>query len=102
MNLDLSKASGPDCIPLVVLKNCEPELFYILAEIFNNCRIARVFNRSGVTRAVGIDISQAFDRVWHAGLVHKLKCYGISGQVFDRISSFLGNRHLKVVLDGKS
>ena len=36
MDLDLSKASGPDCIPLVVLKNCEPELFYILTEIFNN------------------------------------------------------------------
>ena len=31
MNLDLSKASGPDCIPVVVLKNCEPELSYILA-----------------------------------------------------------------------
>ena len=36
MNLDLSKASGPDCIP-VVLKNCEPELSYILAELFNKC-----------------------------------------------------------------
>ena len=35
MNLDLSKASGPDCIPVVVLKNCEPELSYILAELFN-------------------------------------------------------------------
>ena len=29
MNLDLSKASGPDCIPVVVLKNCELELSYI-------------------------------------------------------------------------
>ena len=36
MNLDLSKAAGPDCIP-VVLKNYEPELSYILAEIFNKC-----------------------------------------------------------------
>ena len=35
MNLDLSKASGPDCIPVVVLKNCEPKLSYILAELFN-------------------------------------------------------------------
>ena len=35
MNLDFSKASGPDCIPVVVLKNCEPELSYILAELFN-------------------------------------------------------------------
>ena len=37
MNFDLSKASGPDCIPVVVLKNCEPELSYILAELFNKC-----------------------------------------------------------------
>ena len=37
MNLDLSKASCPDCIPVVVLKNCKPELSYILAELFNNC-----------------------------------------------------------------
>ena len=37
MNLDLSKASGPDCIPVVILKNCEPELSYILAELFNKC-----------------------------------------------------------------
>ena len=162
-NLDSSKASGPDCIPVVVLKNYEPELSYILAKLFNNClkescfpdcwkvssvvpvfknvgerstaknyrpvslysvvskvfeklinnrivdnlekyalfsdfqcgfrssrstanllrvvsdRIARVFNRSGATRTVALDISKAFDRVWHAGLLHKLKPYGISG-----------------------
>ena len=36
-NLDSSKASGPDCIPVVTLKNCEPELSYILTELFNNC-----------------------------------------------------------------
>ena len=34
---NLSKASGPDCIPVVFLKNCEPELSYILAELFNKC-----------------------------------------------------------------
>ena len=37
MNLDLSKASGPDCIPVVALKNFEPELSFTLAELFNNC-----------------------------------------------------------------
>ena len=36
-NLDLSKVSGPDCIPAVVLKNCEPELSYILAQLFSKC-----------------------------------------------------------------
>ena len=37
MKLDLSKASGPDCIPVVVLKNCQPEPSYMLAELFNKC-----------------------------------------------------------------
>ena len=37
INLDSSKASGSHCIPVVVLKNCEPELSYILAELFNMC-----------------------------------------------------------------
>ena len=186
INLDLSKVVGPDCIPVVVVKNCVAELSYILAELFNkflkescfpDCwkvslvvpvfknvgemstaknyhpvsllfvvskvfkklvnnrivhhlekcslfsdfqygfrssrstadllaivfqRIARDFNRSGATRAVALDISKAFDRVWHAGLLHKLKSYGISGQMFGLISSFLSNRWLRVVLDGKS
>ena len=46
-------------------------------------------------------IARAFNRVWHAGLLHKLKSYGISGQIFGHISSFLSDRWLKVVLDGK-
>ena len=37
MNLDLSKASGPDSIPVVVPKNCELELSNILAQLFNKC-----------------------------------------------------------------
>ena len=157
MNLDLSKASGPDCIPVVALKNCEPKLSYMLAELFNKClkescfpdcwkvslmvpvfknvgerstaknychvillsvvskvfeklvnnrivdhlekcdlfsdfqygfrssqstadlltvvsdRIPSAFNGSGATPAVALDISKTFDRVWHAGLLHKLK-----------------------------
>ena len=37
MNLDLSKGPGPDCIPVVIIKNYEPELTYLLAELFNKC-----------------------------------------------------------------
>ena len=154
--LDSSKATGPDCIPVVVLKKSEPELLYILAELFNMClkdacfpdcekvslvvsvfknvgerstakndcpvsllsvvskvfeklvndrivdhlkkcglfsdfqyafrssrstadfltvvpdRIARIFNRSGTTQVVALDISKAVDRVWHTGLLHNL------------------------------
>ena len=63
-------------------------------------RIARAFNRSEATQA--LNISKAFDRVWHAALLHKRRSYGISGQIFGLISSFLSNRRLQVVLDGKS
>ena len=184
MKFDLSKVSGPDCIPMVVLKNCESELSYMLAKLFNKClkescfpdcwkvssvapvfenvgesstaknycpvsllsafskvfkklvnneivdhlekcglfsnfqygfkssrstadlltvasdRTARVFNSSGATRVVALHISKTFDRVWHAGLLHKLKSCGISGQIFGLISSFLSNRRRRVVLDG--
>ena len=52
-------------------------------------------------RAVALDISKGIDRVWHAGLLPKLKSYRISGQMFGHIC-FLSNRLLRVVLDGKS
>ena len=64
-------------------------------------RIAGASNRSGSIRAVALD-TKAFDKVWHAGLLHKLMSYGISGQIFGPISSFLSNRQLQVVLHGKS
>ena len=59
-------------------------------------RIARA------TGVVALDISKVFHRVSHAGLLHKRKSYGISCQIFGLISSFLSNRRLRVVLDGKS
>ena len=52
-------------------------------------RIANAFDRSGP-----LDISKAFDRVWHADHPHKLKSYVISGQIFGLITSFLSNRQL--------
>ena len=59
-------------------------------------RIARVFNKSWATQAVALDISKAFDKVWHADLLHKLKSYEISVQIFGLISFFLSNRQLRV------
>ena len=64
--------------------------------------IVRTFNRSGATRAVALDISKAFDRVRHACLLHKRRSWGISGEIFGRISSFLSSRWLQEVLNGKS
>ena len=65
-------------------------------------RIARALNRCGAARAVAVDTCKAFDRICHDSLLQKLKSYGISGQTFGRISSFVSNRWLQVILDGKS
>ena len=65
-------------------------------------RIARAFNGSGATRAVALNISKDFDRVWHADLLHKIKSYAISGQIFGVIYSFPSNRQHQVVPDGMS
>ena len=51
---------------------------------------------------MALDISKVFDRIWDAGLLHKLKSYGVLGQIFGLTSSFLSNRWLLLVLDGKS
>ena len=51
-------------------------------------RIAKVFNMSGAIRAVALDMSKAFDRVWHAVFFHKPTSYGNSGQAFDLILIF--------------
>ena len=64
-------------------------------------RIARTFNRSWPIRAVALDIYKALGRIWHAGLLHKLTFYGISGQIFGHISSFgfwIGNCFKKIQL----
>ena len=56
----------------------------------------------GLLTGLGLLELKAFDRVCYAGLLHKLKSYGISGPIFGLISSFLSNKRLRVVLDGKS
>ena len=54
------------------------------------------------TRAVFLDLSKAFDRVWHEGLIHKLRCNGVSGDMLALICNFLMNRKQRVVLNGKT
>ena len=73
----------------------------LLTHVWNGISVA--FSSFGtITLAVPLDISKAFDRVQHAGFLHKSKPYRISGRVFDLILPFRGNRRLGVVLDGKS
>ena len=53
-------------------------------------------------RMVFFDISKAFDKVWHKGLIFKLQAAGIDGKVLLFLQDFLTNRTQKVVLPGCS
>ena len=62
--------------------------------------ISRVLDKQGETRSVALDISKAFDKVWHQGLLTKLSSYGITGQQHQLLASFLKDRQMSVVFDG--
>ena len=51
-------------------------------------------------RVVFCDISKAFDRVWHKGLLHKLESKGVSGPLLKWLSNYLSNRSQRVVING--
>ena len=53
-------------------------------------------------RSVYLDISKAFDRVWHDGLIYKLKRCGVSGGLLSLIQSFLKDRKQRTVLNGQN
>ena len=53
-------------------------------------------------RSVFLDISKAFDKVWHEGLLYKLKSMGISGELFKLLENYLTARFQKVVLNGQT
>ena len=69
-----------------------------LLEITNE--IYKSFENVKETRAVFLDISKAFDKVWHPGLIFKLKQNGVNGRLLECISNYLINRKQRVVLNG--
>ena len=54
----------------------------------------------GESFVVALDISKAFDRVWHEALLAKLPSFGIPPSLCDLITSFLSDRSIAVVVDG--
>ena len=53
-------------------------------------------------RGVFLDISKAFNKVWHDGLIIKLKSYGIEGELLLLLKNYLHNRKQRVVLNGQT
>ena len=72
-----------------------------LISITHNIYRAFDANPSLEVRGVFLDLSKAFDKVWHEGLLYKLKNNGIIGNAFQLIESFLHNRRQSVVLNGQ-
>ena len=53
-------------------------------------------------RLVFLDLSKAFDKVWHKGLLYKLKSMGISGELYNLLENYLSGRFQKFVLNGQT
>ena len=71
------------------------QLLSITSSIFED------FEKYDETRAIFLDISKAFDKVWHEGLIFKLQRNGISGNLLTFFQNYLSNRHQRVVLNGQ-
>ena len=78
--------------------SCISQLLCITHDIYN----AFDGNPSLEVRGVFLDISKAFDRVWHEGLLHKLKCYGVEGKLYYLLQNYLTDRKQRVVLNGQN
>ena len=76
--------------------SCINQLLSITHEIYQS------FDEGFAVRSAFLDISKAFDKVWHDGLIFKLKQNSISGNLLNLLSSFLKNRKQRVVLNGQT
>ena len=64
--------------------------------------ICKSLERKHDVRVVFLDLSKAFDRVWHKGLLFKLKQLGITGPLLSWLQNYLSDRYQRVVIDGQS
>ena len=84
MNLDLSKESCPDCIPVEVLKNCELELSYILAELLKMCLKKSCFSDCWKVSLVVPKFEIAGERS-KANNYHPVSLLSVVSKVFEKL-----------------
>ena len=75
--------------------SCTNQLISITHEIYQS------FDDGFEVRGVFLDISKAFDKVWHNGLIYKLKQNGVAGDLLDTLTNFLKERKERVILNGQ-
>ena len=72
--------------------SCINQLISITHDILNS------LDEGLEVRGVFLDISKAFDKVWHDGLIYKLQQNGISGELLNILIDFLSNRKQRLVM----
>ena len=70
--------------------------------IFITDKIHKALEEGKEICLIFLDVSKAFDKVWHPGLLHKLRCMGIEGPLFDWFCDYLSDRKIRVVINGQS
>ena len=75
--------------------SCMNQLLSITHEIYKS------FDNGFEVKSVFLDISKAFDKVWHDGVIFKLEQNDISGDLLNILIDFLSNRKQRVVLNGQ-
>ena len=75
--------------------SCTNQLISITHEIYQS------FDDGFEVRGVFLDISKAFDKVWHDGLIYKLKQNGVAGDLLNTLTNFLKERKQRVILNGQ-
>ena len=75
--------------------SCINQLLSITHEIYKS------FDVGLEVRSAFLDISKAFHKVWHDGIIYKLTQNGISGNLLNLLDDFLKERKQRVVLNGQ-
>ena len=78
--------------------SCITQLLSIIHEI----QTAFDENPTVDVRGVFLDLSKAFDKVWHDGIIFKLKAYGVEGELLSLLKNYLENREQRVALNGQT
>ena len=85
-NLDSSKASGPDGVHMVVLKNCEPELLYMLARLTNICLKESCFPAFWKVSSL-VHVLKNLGERSTAKSYHPVSLLSVVGKVFEKLAN---------------
>ena len=70
-------------------------------QLLSITHIFHCFGEGMETTTIFLDISKSFSKVWHKGIIYKLRQYGFSGNLLALLTDFLSNRKQRVVLNGQ-